>query len=447
MNIVIMGFRKFRSNLRNDFLLSLSLSFSILILFNFLMILFTDAFSDIREPDQSRIHAVISIASFILVCFLFFFIWYSTDIALERHKKESGIYVLMGLNSERAGRLYMAETFMMGLAVLLSGLFFGILTVQLFQMILGAVSEIRVELVFPFAAEPPILTAVAVLSMYAVFAVRGYKNILRSSVRGMIPASRLKEQARISPKGLAYRTVLGVGSLTAGFYLSVRSTIEEISTLLLAGILVTGGIYLVFGGMIPWLLYALAGNKRFLYRKERTLWINNAACRMRKNYRTYAAACVMMLCAVTGLTVGAAMKEWYGMRAMGPEGGRTAWIRMVCAVTIILFLLFVMAGGSAMLMKADSDALEEKERYDLLRRMGMSPEVFDRAVARELGIVYVCLFALTALSSIFSIRTLEKMLTVDLGTLYLVNVFLIFTIFILLYLCSVALYRKEAGNG
>ena len=296
MNIVKMAFWNFRTNLRNYSPLFLSLGFSVLVLFNFLTILFTDAFSAVGEPDTGRINYVIEAGVFILGCFMIFYIGYSAAVFLAKHKKESGVYVVMGLSNERVGRLYMAEIFMTGLAVLVSGIFFGMLTTPLFQMILGAVSDIEVELTFQFAAEPFFITTGIFLLLYSVFAVRGYRNIVRSSVFDMIPAAMTRDRIMVRPKGLVYRTVSGIGILSAGYYLSVkRGGAEAAGTFCMSAILMLWGIYLVFGGLIPLLFSSLADNKLFLYRKERTLWINNVAWRMKKNYRTYATACMLML--------------------------------------------------------------------------------------------------------------------------------------------------------
>lgn len=463
MNIMKMAFWNFRMNLRHYAPLLMSLVSAVLLLLNFLMLLYTDTFSAVGEPDAGRINGVMKAGSVVLGCFLSFYIWYFTDVILAKHKKESSICVLMGLNREQAGRLYMAETFMTGLSVLVCGIFFGMLTTQLFQMILGAVSGIEVKLTFRFASEPLFITTGVLLFPYSVFAVRGYKNIVRSSVLAMLPAARAGEQILARPKGMVCRAVFGAGILFAGYYLSGKMggtrTADRLflagkiggaraaGTLFLAGILVICGIFLTFDGLIPLLFGSMADNKRFLYRKERTLWVNNAACRMRKNCRTYAMSCVLMLCAVTVLAAGDAVKERYMAAGIVSEWCEIRWIKVLYAVAASIFLVFTMAGGSAILMKAYSDAFEEKERYGFLRKMGMDSGIFCRAITREFCAVYVCPFVITAISFYFSAGALEKLLSVDLRLFYLAGVFLLFLFFLLLYLLSVTQYRKNAGNG
>ncbi len=634
MNVVKMAFRNFRTNLRNYFFLIISLAFTVLIILDFLNIIYTDAFISMGEQNKSRVNSVISAISFVLGCFMFFFIWYSTNVFLTKRKKEIGIYVFMGLTNERIGRMYMIETLMTGITALVFGILSGTLTTQLFQMILGAVSDIEVQLTFEFAAEPLAITAVVFFVMYSIFAVKGYVNIVRSSVLDMISASRQNEHVRIRPWILVCKTILGIGVLSAGYYTAVKEGgIEVISNLLLAVILVVVGIYLVFGGLIPFLFGCLADSKLFLYKKERILWINNVTFRLKKNYRTYAMTCVLMLCAVSALAAGFAMKERYqnmvafsntytfqllgnepgmleegsgligkdneivyqtyaplllvdsslfetvflqasyaflpysaikalaedagmdftleepaddevisvgkmymmsfitdrsgrtvtfnnkeyrqtaetsipylgkmqekinfylvndqeyarllplgielylcnykiadaynfeasldeldtftsrnteehytGVNVADPNSNEIEWVKVLYAVAGFMFMVFVLASGSVLFMKLYNDAFEERERYAVLKKLGLDSATLGRAIACELRTAYACPFVLMVISSCFSVHALEKLMTADLRVVNIASVLAILVFYILFYRFSVVLYRKNAGS-
>src|SRR5699024_8788560 len=80
------------------------------------------------------------------------------------------------------------------------------------------------------------------------------------------------------------------------------------------GVVIVGG-YLLYSGLIPAILRLLTRNKKFLYRKERTLWINKLAFRIKKNYRTYAMVTVLMICSVTLMALAIALRQRYDMLA------------------------------------------------------------------------------------------------------------------------------------
>lgn len=315
MGIQRLAAQNFRKSISSYLSLILSLAFTVMILFNFQNIIYTEAFAVLQGRNKEYIDIVIQVITVVLVVFLFFFVWYATNVFLTRRKKEIGIYVFMGLSNQRIGKLYALEMLLIGITALLLGLGCGSLLSQLFQMILLAMSDISVDLQFRLAPEPMLFTGAAYGAVYALFTLKGYFNIVRSSVLNMISANRRNEYVRESRLLLWAKAVLGVGVLSSGFFLAVKEGgVEVMGNLMGAVVLVIIGVYLLFGGFLPLLFQGIVKRKEVLYRGERTLWMNNVVYRMRKNHRAYAMTCVLMLCSVTALAAGFAMKNRYENR-------------------------------------------------------------------------------------------------------------------------------------
>ncbi|MEF9840449.1 MAG: ABC transporter permease [Lachnospiraceae bacterium] len=312
MSMIKLALQNFKNSFRSYIALVLSLSFTILVLFNFQSLLSSEAFVVLGTKNKENIDVLIQVISVVLGCFMFFFVWYATNVFLTKRKKEIGIYIFMGMTNEKIGRLYAIECTMIGVSALVIGITFGILSTQLFQMILLAISDITVAIHFQFSIRAAVLTTIVYAGMYFIFVVKGYVNIVRSSVLDMVSANRQNEYVKQKQGILITKSVIGIGILGAGFFLAVKDGGQEvIGNVLAAVILVIIGVYLLFGGFLPLLFQGLANNKSFLYKKTRTLWINNVIFRMKKNYRTYAIVCVLMLCSVTALATGFAMKNKY----------------------------------------------------------------------------------------------------------------------------------------
>lgn len=312
MSMTRLALQNLKTSARNYLSLVVSLAFTILIFFNFQCVVDSDAFDVLGEKNRQNMNICIQVITVVLICFMIFFIWYSTNVFLTRRKREIGIYVFMGLTNQKIGQLYMVETSLIGLSALGLGLGVGMLTGQLFQMVLVRLSDIAVEIRFHLSFGPVWRVAAMYLPIYLVFVVKGYVNIVRSSVLELVSASRKNEFVRQSTGFLAVKAVLGVGVLAAGYYLAIKDGgMEVMNNVLAAVVLVTAGVYLLFGGMIPLLVQGMAARKHFLYKKERTLWVNNIIFRMKRNYRTYAMVAVLMLCSVTALAMGFAMKNRY----------------------------------------------------------------------------------------------------------------------------------------
>lgn len=312
MSMIKLAFLNFKSSLKNYLALVLSLAFTILVFLNFQNLIYSNTFDVLGKYNKEYIDILIQVISFVLICFMFFFIWYSTNVFLTRRKKEIGIYIFMGLTNQRIGKLYMIETAMIGITALAAGIGLGLITTWLFQMILLAISRIAVDIDFQITWQPILITAGIYLIIYLIFVLKGYMDIIRSSVLDMVSASRKTEFVRWNPAILVLKTILGIGITCSGYYLAIREGGQEVmGNVLLAVILVVAGIYLLFGGLIPFFFQNLVKNKKILYRKERNLWMNSLVFRIQKNYRTYAMVCVLMLCSVTALATSFAMKNRY----------------------------------------------------------------------------------------------------------------------------------------
>ena len=222
MSMIKLAYLNFKQSIRNYLSLILSLAFTILIFLNFQNLLYSDAMDVLGKMNKENVDIMIRAVTFVLGCFMFFFIWYSTNVFLSRRKKEIGIYIFMGLTNQKIGKLYMLETLMTGLAAMILGIGFGILTTQLFQMILMRISEISTVIHFQISLQPILTSAVVYLIIYLIFVLKGYINIVRSSVLDMVSASRQNEYVRQKPAVLILKSVLGVGILGTGYYLAVK---------------------------------------------------------------------------------------------------------------------------------------------------------------------------------------------------------------------------------
>lgn len=621
MRMFRLAFINFRNSFRSYLSLVFSLAFTILVLFNFQNIIYSESFAVLGEHNKEYIDMLVQTVTVVLCCFMFFFLWYATNVFLTRRKREIGIYIFMGMSNRRIGSLYVIEISLVGITALVTGVGLGALLGGLFQMIMGAVSDIAVDVRFGVSWEAGKVTGVLFLAMYLFFALKGYWNITHSSVLGMISAARQNEYVRMPKTVLCAKAVLGVAVLSSGYYLAnVGGILNMMNNLLEAVVLVIIGVYLLFGGLIPLAFQTVAANKQFLYSRQRCLWVSQMIFRMRKNYRTYAMVCIVGICSITALATGFAMKERYHnlinfdnqytfqlltnqsglgekaaalisgagdiacqtslealsvddvhlvlkcsevkrvaqergaksdlpepadgetfylshqvlmtfifnekpvpvtiggkeyletqtirdpyigymQREMGCfyvvsdsayerlkgqgttlyihnykladdndfEAARTAldvlisnteenftarvavdpfdndpdWVRMLHALCICMFMVFVVASGCIMFMKLYNDSYEEKERYLVLRKLGFSPGVLSASIARELLSAYMLPFVVMAVSAYFSVLALGRLMRTSLLSIYVVSTSVVLVVFVFCYILSVAVYRRN----
>lgn len=312
MSMFKLAFQNFKASFKNYLSLILSLAFTTLMLFNFLNLIESGILDELGKVNQRNIEIVLQILSFIIVCFMLFFVWYSTNVFLTKRKKDIGVYVFMGLSNQKIGYLYVIETIMIGVCALVLGIGLGILVSQLFVMILMAISRIAIEIHFSFSFTATLWTILIFSIIYLIFVIKGYISFVKSSVLELMNAYKRNEYVAKKMWILILKSIVGIIVLITGYYLATKDAgMEAMTNALLAVVLVVMGTYFIFGGLVPMIFQALSKNKKFLYKHERNLWINNVIFRIKKNYRTYAIVSVLMLCSVTALAYGFAMKNKY----------------------------------------------------------------------------------------------------------------------------------------
>lgn len=150
----------------------------------------------------------------------------------------------MGLTNQKIGKLYAIETIFLGLVALVLGVGFGIITSKLFVMITMAISKISVDISFHFSITPVLITAIIFIIIYAIFVLKGYISIVRSSVLQMVAANRQNEYVQAKTWLLVIKTILGIVIMATGYYFAIaKGGMETMSNALLAVVLVVIGVY------------------------------------------------------------------------------------------------------------------------------------------------------------------------------------------------------------
>lgn len=134
-----------------------------------------------------------------------------------------------------------------------------------------------------------------------------------------------------------------------------------------------------------------------------------------------------------------------GRISIDPENSDLDWVKVLYSLAIFLFLVFVFASGSILFMRQYNDAFEEVPRYQVLQKLGISRSTLRKSIAWELGVSYAIPFAVMAVSSYFSVHSLEKMMYENLLSIQLVSVAAVLGVLVICYGLSLGAYWKNVG--
>lgn len=312
MKIIRLSYQNLKRNFRSYLSFIFSLSFCTFILYNFLNLMDSGALDVLGEKNKDFSEMIIATVTFVLVFFVFCFIWYASNVFLTQRKKEMGTFVFMGLGNKQLGTMYFFEMMMVGLLSIAAGILTGIAFSKMFGMLFFKLSEIDSVISFDFQWITLIKTSLIFLVIYSLLMMKGYVNITRTSVKDMLSATKQSEFKKANGLLTLLKAVISFGIICLGYYSALQiGDITSFGYMFLATVCVIVGVYGAYDSLMPYILTKLSNNKRFLYRKERNLWINHLIFRIKKNYRSYAIVTIMMLCCVSALGAGLAMKQRY----------------------------------------------------------------------------------------------------------------------------------------
>lgn len=309
MSILSIAFNNFKNNIKTYTMFFISMIFSVIILSNFFILMNGEAIHVLGEANASYTKMMLQAVSVILAVFMFFFIWYTSNVFLRNRKKEIGLFTFMGVDLKTIGKIYFSEMMLIGLSASVIGIGVGVLFSKFFQMIVFAVAGFNVDVKFTVTANSIVSTFLIFMFIFLLMSIKGFVNIARSKVIDLLNDSKKSEKM---PKITVFTyiiAIVSVGFITYGYYLVFSSKINALKTLVLVCI----GTYGLFYAAIPVVLNFLINNKKILYKGENVITINSLAYRIKKNYTTYATIGILTACTVTVLGTAVSMRKLYTM--------------------------------------------------------------------------------------------------------------------------------------
>lgn len=309
MSVFSIAFNNFKNNIKTYTMFFISMIFSVIILSNFLIIMDGEALKALGEANSAYTKMILQLISVILAIFMFFFIWYTSNVFLKNRKKEIGLFTFMGVDLKTIGKIYFSEMMLIGISASVIGIGIGVLFSKFFQMIVFAVAGFNVDVKFAITVKSIVSTFLIFMAIFLLMSIKGFINIARSKVIELLNDNRKTEKM---PKITIFTHIIAIVStcfIGYGYYLVFSSKSNAFKTLILVCI----GTYGVFYAAIPVILNFLINNKKILYKGENIITINSLVYRIKKNYTTYATIGILTACTVTVLGTAVSMKKLYSM--------------------------------------------------------------------------------------------------------------------------------------
>ncbi len=240
----------------------------------------------------SFITMFMSIGSVTVGIFAVIFLFYTNSFLIKRRKKEFGLYNILGMEKRHISVVVFIEIFYTAAISLIIGLPGGILLDKLMYLIISRLLNVEVTLGFYVSVESLIASVIFFGAIFFFIFLNTLRQICFSNPIELLKGESMGER---EPKTRWLMTVLGVGCLGAGYYISVttRDIVSAFMMFFLAVILVILGTYMLFTAGSVFILKTLRKNERYYYKTKHFISVSGLIYRMKQNAAGLANICIL----------------------------------------------------------------------------------------------------------------------------------------------------------
>lgn len=247
----------------------------------------------------------------IVVClFSIIFLFYMNSFLMKRRKKEIALYNILGLEKKHIMIMIFYETMMTSLTSLLLGFLFGIVFSQLVSLLLINLAGMNTALMFHISWSSLLITLLVILPIDVLSYLIHVIQIHLSNPIELIQGAQSGEK---EPKTKWLMTLIGVASLSAGYYIAVTidDPVTAVVLFFIAVLLVILGTYFLFIAGSITLLKFLKKNNRFYYQTKHFTSVSQLIYRMKQNAVGLASICILITCILVMLS--STVSLYYGI--------------------------------------------------------------------------------------------------------------------------------------
>ncbi|SME50151.1 Bacitracin export permease protein BceB [Bacillus mobilis] len=418
MNLFDIVQRNIRRNFKEYILYFVSLASSMLIYFIFASLRYSTQIK-IEMVNNVMINSVLQSSKVILIIFIAIFIMYSTNFFIRKRKKEVGLYSLLGITKKQIGTMLFCETMIMGSIALVVGILIGSVSFKLFLGLLMSLMKLNVSIHFELSIKAIIDTFIVFLSILLYTAWKNSRIIYKFPLIEMFQANHQGERM---PKGSVLRgyiglILLGIGYILAGFFREVvnivRNPIDPMNPILNPIMIpvfilfaVVLGTYFLFISYMVIVLKKIRGKREIFYSGINIINISQLLYRVKGNAKLLATIAILSATALTAISTVAA-GYYVGQSETNEDFMQLYGISLF--IGSFLGVIFVLATGSIIYYKQLSEAYANQRYYETLRKIGVTKKEVRKSISKQVSFSFISPLIVGLVHSLFAIPIINNM--------------------------------------
>ncbi|MGH0594558.1 FtsX-like permease family protein [Bacillus pretiosus] len=417
MNLFDIVQRNIRRNFKEYILYFVSLASSMLIYFIFASLRYSTQVKK-EMVNNVMINSVLQSSKVILIIFIAIFIIYSTNFFIRKRKKEVGLYSLLGITKKQIGTMLFCETMIMGGFALVVGILIGSMSFKLFLELLMSLMKLNVPIHFELSIKAIIDTFIVFLSILLYTAWKNSRIIYKFPLIEMFQANHQGERM---PKGSVLRAyigliLMGLGYILAGFFREVvnivRNPIDPMNPIInpimipvFILFLVVFGTYFLFTSYTVIVLKKIRSKREIFYSGINIINISQLLYRVKGNAKLLATIAILSATALTAISTVAA---GYYVGQSETNGDFMQLYGVALFIGSFLGVIFVLATGSIIYYKQLSEAYANQRYYETLRKIGVTKKEVRKSISKQVSFSFISPLIVGLVHSLFAIPIINN---------------------------------------
>ncbi|MCC0631094.1 ABC transporter permease [Clostridioides sp. ZZV15-6388] len=295
MSLFKIAIKNVKKNFLSYFMYFVSIVFSVFIFFSFKSIEYNEALSLLGRRAKIGINT----SSIVIVVFVFLFIYYSNSFFFNRRRQEIGTYSLIGMRKNQIGRIFLYETFSMGIFAILIGISLGFLFSKLMTMILVKLMKEIIGVKMTLSIKALIQTLVIFV---VIFVVIGIRNIIVISNKKIVELFKKSPEKYTNKRFIKLKGILGILLIVFSYLMSSSYfIIENIMFSVFILITIIPGTFLFFSSIMSIIIDVAKKKKSFYYKGRNLIAFSELGFKLKNNSRVLAIIAILIATSVTML--------------------------------------------------------------------------------------------------------------------------------------------------
>ncbi|MCR6514461.1 FtsX-like permease family protein [Clostridium sp. LY3-2] len=245
-----------------------------------------------KLPGATGIISLMSFGVVIIGILSAVFIFYANSFLIKQRKKEFGLFNILGMEKRHIARIVFFENLYVSLGSLVTGILLGLLLNKLMFLLLLKLLKFEVQMGFEFSRIALIGTVILFTIVFTLVLTTTIIQIYRSKPIELIKGKSVGER---EPKNKWIITIIGLISLSIGYYISVTTTnkLAVVNLFFVAVLFVCIGVYCLFTSGSITLLKILRKNKNYYYKTNHFISVSTMMYRMKQSAFGLANICIL----------------------------------------------------------------------------------------------------------------------------------------------------------